>query len=77
MSLLGHRLHMLIVIYCLDRNTSASECREAQDLISRLDTGVKRVDQHPEECVHTPSRQADALSMRGDTNQQEERMRAA
>lgn len=68
---------MLIVIYCLDRNTSATEYREAQDLISHFDTGVKRVDQHSEGCVHTPSRQADTLSMRGDTNQQEERMRAA
>lgn len=68
---------MLIVIYCLDRNTSATAYQEVQNLISHFDTGVKRVDQHSEECVHTPSRQADILSMRGDTNQQEERTRAA
>lgn len=66
---------MLIVIYCLDRNTSATEYQEVQNLISHFDTGVKRADQHSEECVHTPSRQADILSMRGDTNQQEEMMR--
>ena len=67
---------MLIVIYCLDSNTSATEYQEVLNLISHFDTGVKRADQHSEECVHTPNRQADILSMRGDTNQQEEMMKA-
>jgi hypothetical protein len=63
---------MLIVIYCLDRNTSATGYQEVRDLISRFDTGAKRTDQESEEWVHTLNRQADILSMRGDTNQQEE-----
>lgn len=67
---------MLIVIYCLDSNTSATEYQEVLNLISHFDTGVKRADQHSEECVHTPNRQADILSLRGDTNQQEEMMKA-
>lgn len=67
---------MLIVIYCLDGNTSATEHQEVLNLISRFDTGVKRADQHSQECVHTLNRQADILSMRGDTNQQEEMMKA-
>lgn len=67
---------MLIVIYCLDSNTSAMEYQEVLNLISHFDTGVKRADQHSEECVHTLNRQADILSMRGDTNQQEEMMKA-
>lgn len=46
------------------------EYREVPNLISHFDAGVKRANQHSEECVHTPSRQADILSMWGDTNQQ-------
>lgn len=67
---------MLIVIYCLGSNTSAIEYQEVPNLISHFDTGVKRADQHSEGCVHTLNRQADILSMRGVTNQQEEMMKA-
>jgi hypothetical protein len=67
---------MLIVIYCLDSNTSAIEYQKVPNLISHFDTGVKQAEQHSEECVHTLNRQADVLSMRGDTNQEKEMMKA-